>query len=509
MAVELATAYISLVPSAKGMGAKVAKELGSAGVEDVAQKTGDNAGRKMGASIAAGIIGGTSGVAAISKSFDFLGGAIADASNMNETVSKARTIFGQSSPAIEKWASTAAKSIGQSKQQALDAAGTFGNMFTQLGIGSDQAAQMSIQMTGLASDFASFLNADISDVIDAQQAAFRGEYDALQRFVPTINAAAVEQEALRMTGKKSTKELTLQEKALATNSLMMKGAGDAAGDFARTSDGLANKQRIQAAQWADLRAKIGSGLLPVITKLTGFLINDVVPVMSSLTSFVSHNKSVFVALGIGIAAVLVPAFIAWVTAAAPAAAATLLAIAPAVALGAAVAAMAYLIIKNWDTIKHAVGVAVDFVKGLISGLIDAFKKIPGWISTALSKVADIITAPYRAAFTAIATLWNKTIGKLHVHIPSIHLGPFKTPGVDFSVPDIPTLHDGGIFRAPRGQTEGLALLQHGERVLPANATPTGNGTIINVDARGIEPAPAVGEYVSRFVGWKLSLVGGD
>lgn len=228
------------------------------------------------------------GAFAVTKIVEFGKGVVAAASDMNETVSKARTIFGAASGEIEAWASTAAKSFGQSKQQALDAAGSFGNMFAQLGIGSEKTAEMSQSMVELASDFASFHNADITDVLTAQQAAFRGEYDALQRYIPTINAAAVEQAALAYTGKKTTKELTLQEKALATQWLMMENAGAAAGDFARTSDGLANKQRIFGARLDNLKAKIGAGLLPVFTAITGFLTDKFLPAIETVGRYASQ-----------------------------------------------------------------------------------------------------------------------------------------------------------------------------------------------------------------------------
>ena len=443
MAVELATAYISLVPSAKGIGANIAKEIGAP-----AAAAGKQAGEQLGNEAAKGakvgvgsIVGAIGGVAAVKGAFDFLGDAVSSASDLNETVSKAQTVFGPAFGDLDKWSRTAATSIGQSRQQALDAAGSFGNLFTQLGIGSDQAAGMSQQMVNLASDFASFHNADISDVLDAQQAAFRGEYDSLQRFVPTINAAAVEQEALAETGKKSTKELTDQEKALAVQALMLKGAGKATGDFARTSDGLANKQRIQAAQWADLKAKIGNGLLPVISKLTGFIVNTLAPGMEKLIGFISRNKALFVALGIGIMAALVPAFIAWAAAAIPAAAATLLAAAPVIALGVAVAALALLVIKNWDTIKAAFGAAVDFIKrviggvaswigdrfedaknlvtGAFDGIVDFIKKLPGRIASVASGMWDSIKNAFKAAVNWIIKAWNK----IEFKIPGFKLGP--------------------------------------------------------------------------------------
>lgn len=193
------------------------------------------------------------------------------ASDLNESLSKSNTIFGDQAQAIEQWAGAAARSMGQSKKQALDAAGGFGNMFTQLGIGREQAAGMSRSMVELASDFASFHNADVTEVLDAQAAAFRGEYDAVQKFVPTINAAAVEQKALEMGLAGSTKELTAQDKALATQALLLGGAGAAMGDFARTADGAANKQRIVKAEFENTAAALGNSLMPIGEKVLGVL----------------------------------------------------------------------------------------------------------------------------------------------------------------------------------------------------------------------------------------------
>ena len=318
--------------------------------------------------------------------------AVDAGSNLNETLSKSNTVFGEQAAAIEKWANGAAKGFGQSKTQALEAASSFGNMFTQLGIGEQQASQMSTSMTELASDFASFHNADITEVLTAQQAAFRGEYDAVQRFVPTINAAAVEQKALELSGKKATKELTAQEKALAVQTLMMEGAGDAAGDFARTSDGLANKQRIQSARWADLTAKIGQGLIPVVSAVTGFITEKLIPGMESLSKWVAANKEVVVAAGIGIAAVLAPAFLAWAAGAAAAAAATLAAAAPVIAIGVAIAALTAGIIwayQNWDWFRVAVDRAAQVVTNI---LWPALQSVARWVTgTLIPTIGSVIS----------------------------------------------------------------------------------------------------------------------
>lgn len=218
----------------------------------------------------------------------FVGDSVGAASDMSETISKVSTVFGDSAAGILAWSETSAQAFGLSKQAALDAAGGLGNMFMQLGAGSEQAGTVSQDMVQLAADLASFHNAagGTTEVLDTMTAAFRGEYDSVQRFIPTINAAAVELKALEMTGKSNAKELTNLEKALAVQAIMMENAGAAAGDFARTSDGLANQQRILDAQMDNLKATVGEALLPVMLAFTSTLNNIVQAVLPPLTNFI-------------------------------------------------------------------------------------------------------------------------------------------------------------------------------------------------------------------------------
>lgn len=268
---------------------RVDVELNTGPAEKDAESLKGKLGKTFGdmGKIAGGIFMAEVGSQITSKGVDTLKTSIGLARDYNEIISKSNTIFGEQASAVEQWASSAATSFGQSKAEALDAAASFGNMFTQLGMGSETAKDMSIKMTELASDFASFHNADITDVLQAQQAAFRGEYDALQKFVPTINAASVAQEAMAQTGKKNTAELTAGEKAAAAYSLMIKGAGDATGDFERTSGSLANQQRIMSAQWKDIQAQLGQALIPALTALAVAINTQVIP---AVTKFAQDFK---------------------------------------------------------------------------------------------------------------------------------------------------------------------------------------------------------------------------
>lgn len=101
----------------------------------------------------------------------------------------------------------------------------------------------------------------------------------------------------------------------------------------------------------------------------------------------------------------------------------------------------------------------DLVREKIGAVVGMFGGIGGKIKTALFGLASILTAPYRAAFNAVAGFWNKTVGKLSFKAPKWIPG---IGGKGWDVPDIPTLHTGGIFDSGRG--EGLARLADGEGV---------------------------------------------
>ena len=228
------------------------------------------------AGLAAGLIGG--GIFGAAKSF-----AMAT-SDMNETVSKMQNVFGKGARSIRKWAEDSADSLGLSTQAALEGASSFGNLFDQLGFGARQSVKMSKGFVQMASDAASFNNADPSEVMDAFLSATRGEYDALQRYIPTASAATIETEALRQTHKKSAKDLTAADKAAALYSVAVRDLGKAHGDFKRTGGGFANLLRSFAAHWANLKVKIGEFFLPALVRATKYMNTEGFPALSRMAT---------------------------------------------------------------------------------------------------------------------------------------------------------------------------------------------------------------------------------
>jgi hypothetical protein len=200
------------------------------------------------------------------------------ASDLAESTSKVGVVFGKQAKAIVKASDTSAKAMGLSKEAYLEATGTLGNLLVSLDLAPKKVAGMSTKMVALAGDMASFNNVDPAVALDALRSGLTGETEPLKQFGVNMNDATLKAQALKMGLIKSTKEaLTPQTKALAATRLIMKQTGTAQGDFARTSGGLANQQRILSAQWDDMKGKIGAVLLPAVTSIVTAINTKVIP----------------------------------------------------------------------------------------------------------------------------------------------------------------------------------------------------------------------------------------
>jgi phage-related protein len=195
-----------------------------------------------------------------------LASTIGPASDLAETANKIETVFEGSADAVNKFAANAAVGFGQTKQAALDAAATFGIFGKSAGLSGDELADFSTNLVGLTSDLASFYNTSPEEAADALASALRGQSLPMQKYGVLLNDATLKQKAFEMGLIKTNKAaLTPQQKILAANAVILEQTSVAQGDFARTSGGLANQQRILRAQLENMRTTIGTGLLPVVT----------------------------------------------------------------------------------------------------------------------------------------------------------------------------------------------------------------------------------------------------
>lgn len=282
-------AVLEVIPSVKGLrrelerqtsgdltsaGRAGGKQYGSAAGREAALGFKSRFGSAMrGFAPLAGLIGGASLVAGFKSAID-------GASDLAESTSKANVVFGEASASVRAFAADAAKSLGQSEAQALEAVGTFGNLLRSVGLAEQDAAKFSTTMVGLASDLASFNNTSVDDALIALRSGLVGETEPLKRFGVNLNEAALKAKALQLGLSDGKATLDSNAKAQAAYALIMEQTSLAQGDFARTSDGLANQQKILSAQWSEMTTALGKELLPAATGFVSFMSDKGVPALS-------------------------------------------------------------------------------------------------------------------------------------------------------------------------------------------------------------------------------------
>lgn len=318
-----------------------------------------------------------------------LKGAIEKASDLSETQSKVQQIFGDSADTVLKFAATADRALGQSKQQALDAASTFAIFGKGAGLSGQKLVDFSLKLNALASDLSSFYNTSPQQAIEAIGAALRGEAEPIRAFGVLLDDASLRNQAFAMGLTKTTKNvLTPQQRVLAAQALIFKQTKVAQGDFARTSGGLANQSRILHARLDNLQADVGSKLLPYTLK--------VVTAFGKLLDWVTKNKT---------------AIKEWGEALAPIAA---------VVLAVVAAYKAWIVVQGILNVlmdANPVGLVIMAIVALAVAIViawkrsETFRKIvkATWsgIKTAVSATVNWITG---TAWPALRTTWNAIAG---------------------------------------------------------------------------------------------------
>lgn len=322
----------------------------------------------MGVTVAAGAL-----VGGISSSIDA-------ASNLNETISKTQVVFEGAAPAVLKWGEGSAEAFGMSKNSALGAAATYGNLFTALGLSEGKSADMSTSLVELAGDLASFNNVDPTIALDALRSGLVGEAEPLRQFGVSINEGRIQQEALRLGLIKTTKEaLTPAAKAQAIYSIVMQDTSKAQGDFARTSEGLANQQRSNTAKMEDSLARLGGTILPlanmIVPALAGALsdiVDAIAGVVEGIGEWLSEHQVLADALfsiARFVGSVLINGF---------------------VALATVVGNVASIIGSVFEGLLTLIKPIVSTIIGVVKNIVDIASQIPGPWQEAASGLRDAL-----------------------------------------------------------------------------------------------------------------------
>jgi len=239
--------------------------------------------------------------------------SINDASNLGEAQSKVNAVFKSQAATVTAWSKTMSASFGVSARSALEAAGTYGNLFQAFGIGEVEAAKMSRKLVELAADMASFNNVPIEEALTALRSGLSGETEPLKRFGVALNDVRLRQEALNLKIYDGQGVLTVAQKSQAAYALILRDTALQQGDVARTAGGLANQKKFLAAQVEDLSGTFGAVFMPIMINVVGVIRNQVLPQMQKFIEAFKTLSPNAIVTGVQIgffAAALGPAMIA-------------------------------------------------------------------------------------------------------------------------------------------------------------------------------------------------------
>ena len=213
------------------------------------------------------------------KSCIELGSDLAEVQNVVDVT------FGAMSETINHFARDALEEFGLSETSAKQYTSTLGAMLKSMGFATKAAADMSMNMTGLAADMASFYNLDTDVAFEKIRSGISGETEPLKQLGINLSVANLEAYALSQGMTKAYSSMSQQEQALLRYNYLLSVTADAQGDFARTSDGWANQVRVLTERFNALKAAIGQGLIAVLTPVIRVLNNLLAKILTVTDAF--------------------------------------------------------------------------------------------------------------------------------------------------------------------------------------------------------------------------------
>lgn len=195
------------------------------------------------------------------------------ASDIEEMQGKSKVVFGEFRDQVVTDLEAFGDAVGRSTFELEGMASSIQDTFVPMGFARGEAAKLSVELTKLAVDVASFNNASDTETMAAFQSALVGNHETVRQFGIVITQATLDQELMRMGIEKGVKAATEAEKVQARLNLITQGTSDAHGDAARTSGSYANQMRALKAQVSELAGELGEILLPVVNKIVAAMIS--------------------------------------------------------------------------------------------------------------------------------------------------------------------------------------------------------------------------------------------
>ena len=291
----IASAFVTIVPSLQGFSKDLNQQLSS-----TMDGTGKRAGGDLANNTAKGFKSKMGGafrpvLGALAASFSavavggFLKDSVRAASDLNESLNAVNVTFGDSADEIMKLGKRSAGTIGLSESAFNGLAVQFSAFAKTVAGKGGNVADVIDELSRRGADFASVMNLDVNEAMRLFQSGLAGETEPLRRFGIDLSAAAVEMYALEQGIWDGKGTMSESQKVMARYQALMEQTEKTAGDFANTSDELANKNRINAARFEDAKASLGTSLVPAMEVAADIINKKLIPAFESVGDWMKKN----------------------------------------------------------------------------------------------------------------------------------------------------------------------------------------------------------------------------
>lgn len=201
------------------------------------------------------------------KAVSFVKDSAKAASDLQQSMTGVSTIFGSATPQIQDFINNGAK-LGLTMTETAKATTFLGSVFKQTGMPMQDVIDHTKTMVALASDLAVTFGYSVDEALTAMTATFRGEYDPIEKFGVAMKQQQVNAElaARGLTGLKGAALIAAQQQI--RYEMILQRTTDAQGAFGRSSGNLSVQMRLLNVVWENMQARLGSALVPALTKAT-------------------------------------------------------------------------------------------------------------------------------------------------------------------------------------------------------------------------------------------------
>lgn len=224
--------------------------------------------------------------------------AIEYASDLTEVQNVVDVTFGNNS-VVNDWAKTTLNAFGLNELSAKQYAGTMGAMLKSSGLAGDAVEVMSMKITELAGDMASFYNLDADEAFTKIRSGISGETEPLKQLGINMSVANLEAFALAEGIEKSYDSMSQAEQVILRYQYLLQAAADSQGDFARTSGSYANQVKLLQENWLQLTGKIANNSIPVLAQILQYLNN----ILSKIDEYAPALETVAISIGVVVLAI--------------------------------------------------------------------------------------------------------------------------------------------------------------------------------------------------------------